>query len=445
MSQTLIIHGTVVSPGSPDFVIEDGAVCVEGTTIADVGTTKELVGKYPAASTVNAAGRVVMPGMVNGHMHLYSTFACGLAGEPAFNFPEILKKLWWKLDRALSMEDVYYSAMVPYYRSIISGTTTVIDHHASPWAVKGSLNTLAKAATAAGVRSSFCYEVSDRDGTKSLEAGMAENVEFANQVNSNGNMLRGMFGLHASMTVTQPTLERSVAMAREADIGIHVHAAEDVSDQDDSLKKYGKRVVQRYQDAGALGPKTILAHCIHVDETERKLLKDSGTFVAHNPESNMNNAVGAADILGMLDEGIRVGLGTDGMTSNMIEEARIAMLLQRQIKGDPTIAFGEAVDMLVRNNAAFASEQFGTKLGTLEKGAAADIIIVEHYPFTPISVDNWYGHFLFGVHPSRVTHTMCNGRFLMAEGKVLTIALEAVAEAARKLSPLTWERFNEIN
>lgn len=445
MSQTLIIHGTVVSPGNPDFVIEDGAVCVDGATIAEVGTTDDLLGKYPAASVVNAAGRVVMPGMVNGHMHLYSTFACGLAGEPAANFPEILKKLWWKLDRALSLDDVYCSAMVPYYRAIVSGTTTVIDHHASPWAVKGSLRTLANAATAAGVRSSFCYEVSDRDGEESLEAGLAENAEFAEEVNGKGNMLRGMFGLHASMTVSQPTLERSVALAKDAGIGIHVHAAEDISDQEDSLQKYGKRVVQRYHDAGALGPKTILAHCIHVDEAERALLQQSGTFVAHNPESNMNNAVGAADILGMLNQGIRVGLGTDGMTSNMIEEARYAMLLQRQVKADPTIAFGEAVDILVRNNAAFASEQFGTKLGTLEKGATADLIIVEHYPFTPISAANWYGHFLFGVHPSRVTHTMCNGRFLMVEGKVLTISAESVAAAARKLSPLTWQRFTEIN
>jgi len=444
MKKTLIINGTVVSPGTPDFVIENGAVLVEGETIAAVGATDDLVAANPDASVVNAQGRVVMPGLVNAHMHLYSTFACGLAGEPAHNFPEILQKLWWKLDRALTMEDVYYSAMVPYYRAIISGTTTVIDHHASPWAVKGSLKTLADAATAAGVRSSFCYEVSDRDGTESLNDGIAENIDFAKEVNGSGNMVRGMFGLHASMTVSEETVARAAATARDLNIGIHVHAAEDVSDQNDSLEKYGKRVVQRYHDAGALGPKTILAHCIHVDDAEKALLKESGTFVVHNPESNMNNAVGAADVLGMLGMGVRVGLGTDGMTSNMVEEARIAMLLHRHVKGDPTVAFGEAVDILVRNNAAFASEQFGVKLGVLEKGAAADLIIAEHFPFTPISVENWYGHFLFGVQPARVTHTMCNGRFLMAEGKVLTVDLQDVAARAKKLSPATWERFQKI-
>jgi len=441
----LIVNGTVVSPGDPDFVIIDGAVLVEGGHIAEVGTTADLLPRHPDASLIDAKGGVVMPGLVNAHMHLYSTFACGLAGEPAFNFPQILKRLWWKLDRALSLEDVYYSALFPYHRAIVAGTTTVFDHHASPYAVKGSLGTLAKAARAARVRSCFCYEVSDRDGTESLEAGIEENLAFAAEARASGDsMLRGMFGLHASMTISQPTLERAVAGANEAGIGIHVHAAEDVSDQNDCLRKYGKRVVRRYFDAGALGKKSILAHCIHIDEEEKQLLKETGTFVVHNPQSNMNNAVGAADVLGMLGMGVSVGLGTDGMTSNMLEEARIAMLLHRHVKQDPTVAFGEAVDMLVRNNARFASETFGETIGVLEKGAVADIIIVAHYPFTPISAANWYGHFLFGIQPSRVTHTMCNGELLMAEGKVLTCDLAQAASEAGKLSPGTWERFTAM-
>jgi putative selenium metabolism protein SsnA len=445
VSKTLIIHGTIVSPGAEDLILEDGAVLIEGTTIAAVGPTKTLLPANRDASLVDAKGRIVMPGLVNSHMHLYSTFACGLGGEPARNFPEILKKMWWKLDRALSSDDVYYSALIPYYRAIISGTTTIIDHHASPYAVADSLDILAQAATAAGVRSSFCYEVSDRDGTESCHAGIDENIRFAQKVNGQGNMLRGMFGLHASMTVGQETLASAVEAAKQLDIGIHVHAAEDVSDQEDSLAKYGKRVVQRYADAGALGPKTILAHCIHVDAAERQLLAESGTFVAHNPESNMNNAVGAADVLGLLEEGVRVGLGTDGMTCDMLTEARIAMLLQREVKRDPTIAFGEAVDILMRTNTKFASEQFGVPLGTLAPGAAADLIIVEHIPFTPINAGTWYGHLLFGIQPARVTHTMCNGRFLMVEGAVTTLDLTEISNATRELSPLTWERFQNID
>ena len=199
--------------------------------------------------------------------------------------------------------------------------------------------------------------------------------------------------------------------------------------------------MRRFYDAGALNEKAILAHCIHVDSEERELLKETGTFVAHNPQSNMNTAVGAADVLGLLEMGVNVGLGTDGMTANMMEEARIAMLKHRLVKADPTVAFGEAVDMLVRNNAKYASALFGVKVGVIEPGAAADIIVVEHYPFTPISVDNWYGHFLFGAQPSRVTHTMADGRLLMDDGKVMSLDLQRIASDARKLSPSTWERF----
>ncbi len=441
-NKTLFTNGTIVSPGDPDYVLCDGAVLVEGNRIAEVGPSAELSSKHPDAAVIDAGGKVVMPGMVNAHMHLYSTFACGLAGEPAFNFPQILKKLWWKLDRALVMDDVYYSALIPYHRSICAGTTTVIDHHASPWAVKGSLDVLADAAGDAGIRSCFCYEVSDRDGAESLAAGLQENADFIEKTSApDQQMLKGLFGLHASMTISEDTLNKAATTAAELGSAIHVHAAEDISDQEDSLKKYNKRVVRRFYDAGALNEKAILAHCIHVDSEERELLKETGTFVAHNPQSNMNNAVGAADVLGLLEMGVNVGLGTDGMTANMMEEARIAMLKHRLVKADPTVAFGEAVDMLVRNNAKYASALFGVKVGVIEPGAAADIIVVEHYPFTPISVDNWYGHFLFGAQPSRVTHTMADGRLLMDDGKVMSLDLQRIASDARKLSPSTWERF----
>jgi len=443
--KTLFLDATVVSPGKPDLVIESGAVLVEGTKVVEVGPSADLYARHKDAAVIDVAGRVLMPGLINAHMHLYSTFACGLACEPAHNFPEILRKLWWKLDRALTLDDVYYSALIPCYRAIVAGTTTVIDHHASPFAVDGSLDVLSDAAHAAGIRSCFCYETSDRDGKESLEAGIRENVRFARKAAKSGDSLaRGMFGLHASLTIADDTLRRSVAAAKKAGVGIHVHAAEDVSDQEDSEKKYGKRVVRRFADAGALGANSILAHCIHVDAEEKALLKKSGTFVVHNPQSNMNNAVGAADVLGMLKMGVNVGLGTDGMTSDMMEEARVAMLLHRQVKHDPTVAFCEAVDLLTRNNAAFASRMFGVKLGTIVPGAAADLIVVEHYPFTPISAANWYGHFLFGAQPSRVTHTMCNGKLLMAEGEVLTLNLSGIAAAARELTPATWKRFGKM-
>lgn len=443
--KTLIIHGSVIQPGSPDRVCHDAAVLVQGHLIQEVGPTDDLVARHPDASVVNARGRIVMPGLINAHMHLYSTLALGLAGKPAANFPEILAHLWWKLDRALSLEDVYYSALIPYYRCIVSGTTTVIDHHASPFAVEGSLDRLEQAAALAGIRSAFCYEVSDRDGPTIRDAGLKENLRYIQKTRSSHQTLfKGLMGLHASMTVSDETLDKAVAAAGSEGVGVHVHAAEDLSDQTHCMQHYGKRVIQRFHDAKALGPRSILAHCIHLDDSERELLTASRTFVAHNPESNMNNAVGTADILGLLSRGAQVGLGTDGMTSDMRQEARVAMLSQRQHKADPTVAFGEAVEMLVRNNARFASDLFGVPLGVLEPGAAADVIVVEHYPFTPLSGNNWFGHFLFGIQPARVSHTMVHGRWLMVEGQVLTLDLEEVCARIAGISPETWQRFHNM-
>ena len=443
--KTLILHGTVIQPGNPDQVLLDGAVLVKDHLVEEVGPTNDLLARHPDAEMVHARNKVVMPGLINAHMHLYSTLALGLAGKPARNFPEILSHLWWKLDRALSLDDVYFSALIPYYRCITSGTTTIIDHHASPHAVQGSLDRLEDAAKAAGIRSAFCYETSDRDGTAIRDAGLEENLRYIRKTNRpSQTMFKGLMGLHASMTLSKDTLSQAVKTAADEDVGIHVHAAEDVSDQEHCLKHHGKRVIQRFHDAGALGPKSILAHCIHLDSTERELLSSTGTFVAHNPESNMNNAVGTADILGLLAQGVKVGLGTDGMTSDMRQEARIAMLAQRQSLQDPTVAFGEAVDLLVRQNARFASDLFGLPLGVLQPGAAADIILVEHFPFTPLSPENWYGHFLFGIQPSRVTHTMVHGRWLMVEGRVLSLDLEEISERCGRNAPETWSRFHQM-
>lgn len=441
---TLLFNATVINPGQPAFVLHDGAVLIRGTTIEQVGPSKELLAKNPRAAGINCGGKVLMPGLINAHMHLYSTFACGLAGEPASNFPEILQRLWWKLDRALSMDDVFFSAMIPLHRGIVSGTTTIIDHHASPHAVEGSLDVLADACQLAGVRACLCYETSDRDGMAIRDAGLAENARFAARCKDAGDMLKGLLGLHASMTLGDETLERTSKLVKELGVGVHVHAAEDLSDQKDCLEKHGRRVIRRFFDHGLLGPGTILGHCIHVDEEERALLKQTQTFVAHNPESNMNNAVGCADVLGMLAQGIHVGLGTDGMTSDMRMEARMAMLLQRHHRQDPTVGFGEAVNMLIYENARLASNLFGVPLGVIQPGAKADVILVEHYPFTPISVDNWYGHFLFGVQPSRVTDVWVDGKAVMREQQVLTFSAQHSAHEARNLTPATWDRFKAM-
>ena len=312
--QLLIDGGIIVTLDADDAIVPDGAVLVDGDRISAVGEAAALRAAFPAAERLDAGGRVVMPGLINAHMHLYSTLACGLAGEPAASFLEILEGMWWRLDRALTPESLRPSALIPLMEGLLRGTTTVIDHHASPSCIPGSLLALERAAVEAGVRVNLCYELTDRGGEREVAAGLHENARHLERCAASGDALvTGSFGLHASFTVSEPTLRRATEIARDLGAGFHVHVAEDRADQEDCVARTGRRVVERFHEAGVLGPRTIAAHCVHVSPEERALLAETGTLVVTNPQSNMNNAVGATPLLELVAAGVRVGLGTDGM------------------------------------------------------------------------------------------------------------------------------------
>jgi putative selenium metabolism protein SsnA len=446
----LITNGRVVTFGETNEIIEDGAVRVQGAHVTDVGSTAQLVAAYPQDSVVDAGGQLVMPGNICGHTHFYGAFARGMAipGEPPRDFPEILQKLWWRLDRALLEEDVKYSALVCLVDAIKHGTTTLIDHHASPSALEGSLDQIAKAVDESGLRASLCYEVTDRNGMDEARAGIAENVRFLHATKEQGNpLLAASFGLHASLTLSDETLARCAEAAEGLDTGFHIHAAEGVSDQEDSQRKSGKRVVERLHDAGILGSNSILVHCVHVDTWEMEILRDTSTWVTHQPRSNMNNAVGTAPVETMLRGGIKVGMGNDGFSNNMWAEWKAAYLVHKVWHGDPRRANGyDIVKMAVTNNAALA-RTFWPKapLGQISPGACADLILVDYHPFTELTAGNLPWHILFGFEASAVTATMVAGKWLMREQRLLTLDEEAIAARARELSAAVWQRYLELD
>ncbi len=445
----LIINGRVVTLGEKNAIIENGAVRVTGALIADVGETRELLSRYPEEDCVDAGGMIIMPGNICAHTHFYGAFARGMAipGEAPRDFPEILQKLWWRLDRALLEMDIRYSALVCLVDAIKHGTTTLLDHHASPSAINGSLDYLADAVTQSGLRACLSYEVTDRNGRDGAMAGIDENVRFLKTVREMGNpLLAGSFGLHASLTLSDKTLADSVAAAEGLDTGFHIHAAEGAADQEDSLRKSGKRVVQRLHDAGILGNKSILAHCVHVDAWEMEILRDTGTWVTHQPRSNMNNAVGAAPVETMLRGGINVAMGNDGFSNNMWAEWKAAYLVQKLWHGDPRRANGyDVVQMAVTNNAALAQVFWpDASLGELAPGAYADLILVDYHPYTELTAGNLPWHILFGFEASAVSSTMVAGRWLMRDRVLVTLDEAAVAESARQLSSAVWKRYQEL-
>jgi putative selenium metabolism protein SsnA len=439
----LITNGTVVTWDSDNRIIDDGAVLVEDGRIGAVGASHDLAARYPDAERIDAGGQLIMPGNICAHTHFYGAYARGMAipGEPPRDFPEILARLWWPLDKALDRDSVRMSALVCLVDAIKHGTTTLIDHHASPNFIDGSLDVIAAAVERAGLRAVLCYEVTDRDGRDKAAAGIAENVRFI-EASARHPRLRGTFGLHAGLTLSDETL-RACVKSIPAGEGFHIHVAEHEADEDDSLARYGKRVVQRLNDLRILGDKTIVAHCVHVNADERALLKQTGTWVTHQPRSNMNNAVGAAAFDAMMDEGIRLCLGNDGFSNAMWEDWKAAYLLHKVANRDPRRANGASVaQMAARNNAALVERFFpGAPIGQLIEGARADMIFVDYHPFTPLTSGNLPWHILFGFESSMVTTTIVDGVVLMRDRKLLTLDERAIAQEARVLAPGVWERY----
>ena len=440
----LITNARLVTWEEPNRIIENGALLIEGAHIAQVGSASELEAQHPDAERLDARGQLAMPGNICAHTHFYGAYSRALAipGPAPKDFPEILQRLWWPLDKALDERSVRYSALVCLIDAIKHGTTTLIDHHASPNFIDGSLDVIADAVDEAGLRAVLCYEVTDRDGPEKARAGIAENVRFLRAARARPRV-GATFGLHASLTLSDETLEACAAAVEGLDTGFHIHVAEHEADEEDSLRKSGQRIVPRLQEYGILGPKTIVAHAVHTDEAERAILRDTGTWVSHQPRSNMNNGVGAAPIDRMREEGLKLALGNDGFSNNMWAEWKAAYLLHKVANRDPRCAPGDFIaQMATQTNARLAEVFFpGETIGRLVPGAVADVILVDYHPFTPLAEGNLPWHILFGFEASMVTTTIAAGRVLMRDRALLTLDEAGIAAEARAYAPVVWEAY----
>ncbi len=440
----LIKNATLVTWGSPNQVLADQAVLVENDRVREAGPSSGLEARYPQEEVLDARGQLVMPGNICAHTHFYGAFARGMSipGPAPRDFPEILQKLWWPLDKSLMAEDVRYSALPCLVDAIKHGTTTLIDHHASPNAIDGSLDILAEAVEQAGLRACLCYEVTDRDGPERMKAGIAENVRFIKKDKS--PLLAGTFGLHASLTLSDSTLALCRQSAPEG-TGFHIHTAESDADEWDSLDKAGLRVVDRLQKFDLLGPRSIAAHGVHFDAREMEILAETGAWVTHQPRSNMNNAVGIAPVESMLRMGVRVCLGNDGFSNAMWEEWKAAYLAHKLWHRDPRRMGGyDVVQMAIYNNAALANTFFPqAPIGQVLPGAYADLIFADYHAPTPLHAGTLPWHILFGFQPGMVTTTIVAGKVLMKDRVLLTLDEAKIAAKAREQAIQAWKRYEE--
>jgi len=440
----LIANGKVVTRDEGQPWIADGGVLVEGATIKEVGETAALKARYPRAEFIDAQGMVIMPAFINVHTHIYSALARGLAiaGNNPTDFLEILEGTWWAIDRRLTLESTRRSAYATFIDCIKTGCTTLFDHHASSGAIEGSLFVIEEAAKELGLRACLCYEVSDRDGPAKRDAAIRENGDFIRHCAGRQDpLIAAMFGGHALFTLSDRTLEKMVR-ENNGQTGFHLHVAEGLNDVYDSARNYGTRPVNRLLNHGLLGPGTLLAHCIHVNSGEMDILRDTGTMVCNNAESNMNNAVGCAPLLPMMQKGILVGMGTDAYTFDMLEALKATLLIQRHHACLPNVAWRESAELLFKNNRQIAAKYFPDPLGMLKSGAAADLIIMDYQPFTPLDAANIDGHLLFGMAGRQCEFTMCSGRILMQDRRLVGIDEEAVNARTLEAAKQLWGQLN---
>lgn len=440
----LITNAKLITWEKENRILEDYALRIDNDRIKEIGRSTDLSKKHPGEEKLDARGQYVLPGSICAHTHFYGAYSrgMGIPGPAPKDFPEILRRLWWPLDRSLDAESIRYSVLPCLVDAIRHGTTTLIDHHASPNAIEGSLDIIAKEVESAGVRAVLCYEVTDRDGEAKMRAGIDENVRFMKKAKS--PLLAGTFGLHASLTLS----DSSLALCRQSvpdEAGFHIHTAEHEADEYDSLNKSGQRVIDRLQKHGILGPHTITAHGVHFDAREMQILAETGTWLSHQPRSNMNNGVGVAPIESMLRLGVKVCLGNDGFSNAMWEEWKASYLLHKVHHRDPRrMGAYDVTQMAIYNNASLANIFFPfAPIGQLIEGAFADIIFVDYHPNTPMTSGNLPWHVLFGFQQSMVTTTVVAGNVLMRDRRLLTLDEEEISARAREIAPGVWDRYQK--
>jgi putative selenium metabolism protein SsnA len=395
---------------------------------------------------INLDGKLVMPGMVCAHTHLYSALARGMPAPPRTptNFKEILELVWWRLDRALDEETIYWSAIAGALDAARAGTTCLVDHHSSPSHITGSLQIVRQAIEKVGLRAVLCYEVTDRGGTSEREQGLDESLALLSWTHSAPTpssqttpmLFRGMVGAHASFTLSDEALQYCAELMKVFDAGLHIHAGEDRWDVIDAQSRYNLGVVERLAKHSALNSRTILAHGTHLSDEDIKIARSAGVWFAHNPRSNMNNQVGYAPVEKFGD---RVLLGTDGLGADMFEESHFAFYKGR----DARTTFG-ANDWLrvLSNNQKLASEAFACDLRTLDAGSIADLTVLDYQSPTPLTRDNLAWHLIFGINSSAVEAVMVNGKFVVRDRR--HVVGEGLYEEAHKASEKLWEKLREI-
>ena len=443
----IIIRNIRVMQTEPPFDIEEGVdVIITGSEIERVG--KGAAEGVSAPTVIDGTGRTLIPGNVCAHHHYYSGLSRGMliSAGPQTDFIQVLKEWWWRLDRALDEEACYYSSLICSLDAIAAGTTTAIDHHASPCFIEGSLSSIARGMEEAGIRGATCYEVTDRNGgMKEVEEGVAENVRFAREVDSRIEagedvLCEAMIGGHAPFTLPDDALSLMREAIDETGRGMHLHVAEDKYDSVSSHHWHGEDIAARLDRFSLLRDNTLLVHGVHLSDTEIGLINERGCFLAHNARSNMNNHVGYTS---RIPDVKKLVIGTDGCGGNMFEELKLAFFKHKDEGGAWWPA--DFLTALSRGNRLLESVFRGRgRWGRIEKGYKADLVILGYNAPTPLVRENAATHFVWGISSNAVESTIINGRLAYHERKFTMVDAPKIYQEACRVARRVWDKADKI-
>lgn len=441
----LILKNATAVQFEPALIKEGVDIVLDGGVIKEVGSN--LAGNYPGATVKEMNGKLVMPGIVCSHNHFYSGLARGIMADikPSPDFISILKNLWWRMDRALDEEALYYSGLICSLEAIKNGCSSVIDHHASPNYIAGSLKTLRSGFLKAGLRGMTCFETTDRNGgIKEMTAGVEENIAFANLIDSakaageEPYLVEAHIGAHAPFTVSNEGLSMMSEAVKATGRGIHVHVAEDRYDVTHSHHHYSQDIVERLDSFGLINEKTLLAHGLFLSDRDIDILNAKDGFLAHNARSNMNNNVGYNTKLTRFKN---VALGTDGIGADMFEELKFAFFKHRD-SGGPL--WPDSFTRNLWNGNEILARNFGAKFGRLDPGNKADLTILDYTSPTPFVADNLPGHIAFGINAGNVNSVVVEGRFVY-EDRAFPFDVAPIYAEARKVAQRLWKTMDQLD
>jgi 5-methylthioadenosine/S-adenosylhomocysteine deaminase len=439
LSTKLLVKGSAVVTMDPRRrVIQDAGVAVEDGKIVAVGAAEDVSKGFGADETIDAKGCIVMPGLICSHTHLYGIALRGsaLGIKPPSDFLQILQRIWWPVDESLTNEDAYATTLAAGIESLMNGTTCYADTYSAPNAIEGSLDQIAKASNEVGIRGVISFEATERRSKEEGRRGLQENLRFIGKRDK--GRAKGMVSLHASFTVSDDLISRGVEASRKQRVPLTIHVSEGPNDGYHNMERYGKRSVERLNDEGLLSSRSVLAHCVHLDDREIGLIAKNSASVAHNPMSNMLNAVGVSPLLEMMDSGVNVGLGNDGYVFDMFENMRAAYLLQRVARRNPNRPTSQEVVEMCTVNAAKA---YGlSSLGSLSPGKRADIIVVRpSFVATPYS-GSVYGYIVNSSRGPDVRDAVVDGEVVLRDKEVVRVDVEKSEAKVLKTMEKLWKR-----